>query len=55
MLGAKDVPSVPGNSGIQVTFKPNPLLEGYRPKRYLRLFAGGWRIDDLPREERLYR
>jgi len=55
VLEVKAVPPLPGSSGVQVTFKPNPLLEGYRPKRYLRLFAGGWRIDDLPREERLYR
>jgi hypothetical protein len=51
----KTVPQVPGSSGVQVIFKPNPLLEGYRPKRYLRVFYGPWRIDDLPREERLYR
>jgi hypothetical protein len=55
VLEVKQVPPAPGSSGIQVTFKPNPLLEGYRPKRYLRLFPGGWRVDDLPREERLYR
>ena len=55
VLELKTVPVVPGSSGLQVTFKPNPLLEGYRPKRYLRLFPGGWRIDELPREERLYR
>ena len=55
MVGVKTVPSVPGSSGVQLTIKPNPLLEGYRPKRYLRLFAGPWRIDDLPREERVYR
>ena len=55
VLEIKSVPSVPGSSGVQVTFKPNPLLEGYRPKRYLRVFYGTWRIDDLPREERLYR
>ncbi len=51
----KTLPATPGSSGLQVTFKPNPLLEGYRPKRYLRVFWGGWRVDDLPREERLYR
>ena len=51
----KAVPAVPGSSGVQITLKPIPLLEGYRPKRYLRLFYGPWRIDDLPREERLYR
>lgn len=55
VLEIKSVPPVPGSSGVQVTFKPNPLLEGYRPKRYLRVFYGAWRIDDLPREERLYR
>jgi hypothetical protein len=55
VIEVKSVPPVPGSSGVQVVFKPNPLLEGYRPKRYLRVFAGGWRVDDLPREERLYR
>jgi hypothetical protein len=55
ILEVKSVPCVPGHSGTQVTFKPSQLLEGYRPRRYLRLFVGGWRVDDLPREERLYR
>jgi len=52
---AKTLPPMPGSSGVQITFQPNPLLEGYRPRRYLRVFSGPWRIDDLPREERLYR
>lgn len=51
----KAVPPVPGHSGVLVTFKPDRLLEGYRPQRFLRVFAGGWRVDDLPREERFYR
>ncbi|HLY09800.1 MAG TPA: hypothetical protein VKW04_10890 [Planctomycetota bacterium] len=55
ILEIRVLPRVPGSSGVQIVFQPNPLLEGYRPKRYLRIFAGGWRIDDLPREERLYR
>jgi hypothetical protein len=55
VVSVKTVPPVPGSSGVQLTIKPNPLLEGYRPKRYLRIFAGSWRIDDLPREERVYR
>jgi hypothetical protein len=55
VLELKAAAAAPGSSGIQVLFKPDRLLEGYRPKRYLRLFAGGWRVDDLPREERLYR
>jgi hypothetical protein len=44
----------PGQSGIRLRFQPDILLEGYRPKRILRLFGAGWRIDDLPREERAY-
>ena len=55
VLEVKSVPVLPGSSGIQVTFKPKELLEGYRPKRFLRVFPGGQRVDDLPREERLYR
>ncbi len=55
ILEVRTLPPAPGSSGVQIVFQPNPLLEGYRPRRYLRVFAGGWRIDDLPREERLYR
>ena len=55
VLEVRSVSPLPGSSGVQVVFKPNPLLEGYRPKRFLRLFPGGWRVEELPREERLYR
>jgi hypothetical protein len=41
----------PGNSGIQIKFKPSLLLEGFRPKRIIRLWCSAWRVDDLPREE----
>jgi hypothetical protein len=44
----------PGDSGYRVRFKPSALLEGYRPGRVVRLFSGDWKVDDLPREERLY-
>lgn len=44
----------PGSSGIRLKFKPNELLEGYRPQRILRLFGNGWHVDDLPREEQAY-
>ena len=47
-------PVAPGNSGVRVRFRPSNLLEGYRPGRVVRLFAGEWKVDDLPREERLY-
>ena len=48
------VPPSPGDSGIRVRFKPVTLLEGNRPKRILRLFSGKWKVDDIPKEERLY-
>ncbi len=54
LLESRLLPVVPGSSGLQVKFKPELLLEGFRPKRIIRLWPGGWRVDDLPREERLY-
>ncbi|HYE18219.1 MAG TPA: hypothetical protein VEA69_07230 [Tepidisphaeraceae bacterium] len=50
----ESVPVQPGSSGVRVTFKAGMLLEGVRPKRILRLWAGKWKVDDLPLEERLY-
>lgn len=49
-----DGPASPGQSGLRLRFQPDILLEGYRPGKILRLFGAGWRIDDLPREERAY-
>jgi hypothetical protein len=43
-----------GNSGVRVKFKPVTLLEGFRPKRIIRLFSGKWKVDDIPKEERIY-
>ncbi len=54
LLEVKEVPAAPGSSGLQVKFKAELLLEGFRPKRIIRLWPGVWKIDDLPREERLY-
>ena len=54
ILEVQSVPVVPGNSGMRIKFKPERLLEGYRPKRIVRLFSSRWRVDELPREERLY-
>ena len=47
-------PPSPGNSGLRVRFKPSVLLEGFRPKRIVRIWCSQWKVDDLPREERLY-
>lgn len=54
ILEVRHVSAGPGNSGVRIRFKPSTLLEGFRPKRVVRLFAGKWKVDDLPREERLY-
>ncbi len=54
ILELQSVPTGPGDSGIRVRFKASTLLEGNRPKKILRLFSGKWRVDDIPKEERLY-
>jgi len=50
-----DEPTAPGDSGIRIAFKPEFLIEGYRPHKIVRLFWGGWKGDDLPKEEQLYK
>lgn len=54
VLEMQTSPPSPGKSGLVIKFKPVALLEGFRPKRIVRLFAGKWKVDDLPKEERLY-
>jgi hypothetical protein len=44
----------PGDSGIRVRFKPVHLLEGFRPGRIIRVWTNRWKVDDLPREEKMY-
>ncbi len=43
------------NSGWQITCHPDLMLEGFRPGRIVRLYAGVWGVADLPREEKLFR
>jgi hypothetical protein len=54
LLALQSVPPGPGDSGVRIKFKPVTLLEGNRPKRILRLFSGKWKVDDIPKEERIY-
>ena len=54
LVEVQTVPAAPGNSGVRIKFKPTLLLEGFRPKRIIRLWPVRWKVDDLPREERLY-
>ena len=49
-----NLPPAPGFSGVCLKIKPSMLLEGFRPQRIIRVFSGKWKVDDLPREERLY-
>jgi hypothetical protein len=44
----------PGKSGIRLRFKPVLLLEGFRPQRIIRIWCSKWKVDDLPREEKMY-
>ncbi|QDU99251.1 hypothetical protein [Lignipirellula cremea] len=54
MLERTEVPLAPGSSGVQITFQPSVLLEGFRPGRIVRLFPGDWPVISLPKEEQLY-
>ncbi len=47
-------PVLPGSSGWRIKFKTVTLIEGDRPGRILRVWSGKWKVDDLPKEERLY-
>jgi hypothetical protein len=49
-----DVPAEVGSSGFRLRFKPSELLEGFRPQRVIRVWSARWKVDDLPREEKLY-
>jgi hypothetical protein len=40
---------------VQIVFKPEIMLEGFRPGRIIRVIGPGWGVDDLPYEERLYK
>ncbi len=48
------VPVAPGSSGVRIRFRPSELIEGFRPRYVVRLFAATWKVDDLPKEEKLY-
>ena len=53
-------PAHPCDSGVRVTFTPAQLLEGFRPRRFVRLWPGdgkvivGWPLGEPPKEERLF-
>jgi hypothetical protein len=55
VVDSKSVLVVPGSSGFQLTFKPSDMLEGFRPRRIVRMFPDGWLVEALPREEEMPR
>lgn len=52
LLTAK-APAAVGSSGVQVQIQPELMLEGFRPKRIVRVFPGNWPVIALPIEENL--
>jgi hypothetical protein len=54
LLEIRTVPGAPGSSGRQFVVKPENLLEGFRPRRIVRLLPDKWPLDDLPWEEMLW-
>jgi hypothetical protein len=54
VLEIRTVPIAPGSSGLQLVIKPENLLEGFRPRRIVRLLPDKWPLDDLPWEEMLW-
>lgn len=54
ILEIRSVPLAPGSSGLQLVIKPENLLEGFRPRRILRLLAPSWPLIELPWEETLW-
>lgn len=54
LLARTNVEKQPGSSGVQITFEPSLLLEGFRPGRIIRVFPSGWPVISIPLEERLW-
>ena len=54
ILKKSEVQKHTGSSGLQVQIKPDLLLEGYRPKRIVRIIPGSWGLISIPFEHRLW-
>jgi len=54
ILSVKEVPTQPGSSGVQIQVRPDLLLEGYRPKRIVRVYPSAWPVVALPKEEQYF-
>ncbi len=54
LLETDSVPPAPGSSGRQFVIRVENLLEGFRPRRTVRLLPETWPLDDVPWEEMLW-
>lgn len=54
ILSVKRISIESGSSGVQIQVRPDLLLEGYRPKRIVRVYPSGWPVTALPREEQYF-
>lgn len=54
VMEIRTIPPASGGSTMQLVIKPENLLEGFRPRRIVRLLPDLWPLDDLPWEEMLW-
>ncbi len=54
ILHRRKIPAEPGSSGHQIEVKCDLLLEGFRPKRIVRVYPGTWKVIQLPKEEQFF-
>ncbi len=54
LLAVEQIPAEPGSSGMRLSLKMDLLLEGYRPRRMVRLYPPDWQVIALPREEQYF-
>lgn len=54
IVSTKKIPAEPGSSGVQIQVKVDMMLEGYRPKKIVRVYPGAWKVNALPKEEQYF-
>jgi hypothetical protein len=54
LISTKKIPAEPGSSGVQIQVKVDMMLEGYRPKKIVRVYPGAWKVNALPKEEQYF-
>lgn len=54
ILKVNRVEQLPGSSGVQIRVKPELLLEGFRPRKIVRVYPSIWPVIALPKEEQYF-